>query len=346
MQTIVFSLPAAVLAVTLVGAAPAPPITTLVVTALNPIADAPVYVGVARDIFAKHGLTVQIAPAVPGSGPLQRVVDGSAQIGVAAPAAVAHARARGANLKSIFAAHGDATGKVPTDALFAVIARKTSGVREGHLEDLRGKKVGLASGTDGHKYFFYALAAKGLDPLKSLTITSLPPAGLPSALRNGAVDAIVTGDPTASLVLESTRDAIVVQRGGNYVQFLTLEVVASQYLATHPGTINRYIAAFAEAAQYVRSHRDETTDVLMPRITGVSRAAIRAAVGVADPDMRVSKITVQAAQQSYDFAVNIGLLTAAPTFAEIFDLRILGQIQREYPGLFRDLPPIPDTLKL
>ncbi len=337
---------AAILSVPLVGTATAAPMTTLVVTALNPIADAPLFVGAARDIFAKHGLTIEIASVTPGVAPLKQVIDGTAQAGVAAPAAMAQALAQGAHLRSIFVGHGDATGRMPTDAFFAVVGRKMSGIREGHLEDLRGKKIGLARGTDAHKYLFYALEARGLDPINSVTIVSIPPAGQPGALQSGSVDGIVAGEPTASRALESTGEAIVVQRGGNHIQFLTLQVVSSRYLATHPGTIKRYITAFAEAAQYLRGHRDETTDIIMPLVTGVSRAAVRAAVGVVDPDVRASKATIRAAQEGYDFAIKIGALKQAPTFGEVFDLRILRQVGREHPELFRDLPPIPDALKL
>ncbi|HEV2438875.1 MAG TPA: hypothetical protein VGX97_02280 [bacterium] len=130
------------------------------------------------------------------------------------------------------------------------------------------------------------------------------------------------------------------------MRFVTLEVVASRYLATHPGTVKRYVRAFAEAAQYVRRHRDEATDILMRRISGVSRSAIRTAIGFANPDIRVSKATAQAAQEGYDFAIKIGLLKQAPTFDEMFNIGILRQVEREQPELFSDLPPIPDALRL
>jgi ABC-type nitrate/sulfonate/bicarbonate transport system substrate-binding protein len=130
------------------------------------------------------------------------------------------------------------------------------------------------------------------------------------------------------------------------MQTTNLEVVDSRYLATHPGTIARYTAAFAEAAQYVRGHRAETADLLMRNFVGVTPTAVRSAVGITSPDMRVSKVTVQGAQQSYDFAIRIKLLKQAPVFEEMFDLRILRQLEREHPDLFRDLPPVPETLKL
>jgi ABC-type nitrate/sulfonate/bicarbonate transport system substrate-binding protein len=108
------------------GTTTAAPVTTLVVITANPILETPMYVGVARDIFTKHGLTVRLVPTLPGVGVLQGVVDGAAQVGVAVPHQLALARAQGANLKSIFAMYGDATGRVPPDALFVVIARRTA----------------------------------------------------------------------------------------------------------------------------------------------------------------------------------------------------------------------------
>ena len=328
------------------GTATAAPLATLLVTSTNPILEAPMYVGVARDIFAKYGLTVRLEPILPGVGVLQRVVDGTAQAGIAAPHQVALALARGANLKGIFTVYGDATGRGYTDAFFVVIARKASGIRESHLEDLRGRKIGLPATTIAHEYLFYALAAKGLDSTNDVTIVSTPPAGLPGALQTGSVDAIVAPEVAASIAIGSTPDAIVVQRGGNYMQALGLEVVSARYLATHPGIMTRYTMAFAEAAQYVRSHRAETADLLMRNITGVTPAVVRGAIDIVSPDMRVSKVTVHGAQQSYDFAIKIKLLKQAPAFEEVFDLRILRQVEREHRELFRDLPPIPDALKL
>ncbi|MBI4277694.1 MAG: hypothetical protein HY660_04490 [Armatimonadetes bacterium] len=45
-------------------------------------------------------------------------------------------------------------------------------------------------------------------------------------------------------------------------------------------------------------------------------------------------------------SAKIGALKQAPTFEEMFDVRILRQVEREHPEFFRDLPPIPNALKL
>ena len=330
------------------GTATAAPGTTLTVTAFTGpvVLDAPVVVGLQKGTFAKYGLNVQTVPAASGFEALQKVADGTAQVGNSAATALAQTLGQGARLRSIVASNGDATGNVPTDSYVAVIARGTSGIREGHLEDLRGKKVGVRLRSDFHQYLFSALASKGLDPLSAVTLVDT--ANLLGALQSGSADAIVGSEPGALRIRQATPGAMLVQRGGNYMQFLELRVVSSQYLATHPGTIKRFITAFVEAAQFVRAHPDEATDLVIAhqQISGLSRETWRTAVGLLNPDVRVSKVTVRALQAAADFAMKIGALKQAPTFGEMFDVRILGQVEREHPELFRDLPPIPDALSL
>ncbi len=308
---------------------------------------APMFVGIAKGTFEKYGLAIRLtAPAGSGFGAVQEVVDGNMQVGAAAPAVIAQMMAQGARLKSIFAATGDASGMVTTDRIFAVVTRRTSGIREGHLEDLRGKRIGLLRGAIGHQYLFYALTARGVNPLTDVTIVPTPGPGLRAALQSGSVDAIVISEPATSQILNATSDAFVVQRGGNHIQYLILRVVSSQYLATHPGTIKRYITAFAEAAQYVRAHSEETADIVLPQLPGLSRATLQTIGGFPNPDVRVSKVTSRAAAQGYDFAIKIGVLTRAPTLEEMFDTRILRQVEREHPEFFKDLMAIPELLRL
>lgn len=329
------------------GKTTAVPTATLAVTVFgNPsVLDAPMVVGIARGIFEKYGVNVQPITVATGFEALKKVADGTAQVASAAPTATAQTMAQGARLKSVVASNGDATGSVPTDSYVAVIARGASGIREGHLEDLRGKRIGVRRGSDFHQYLLSALAANGVDAPSAVTIVDT--VDLLGALQSGSVDAIVSPEPNASRVLRSTSGAIFVQRGGNYMQFLELRVVSPELLARNPDTIKRYITAFAEAAQFVRTQLDETTDIMVQQhVKGVSRELVRAAVGFLHPDVRLSKSTARAVQEGSDFAIKIGALKVGPTFEEMFDLRILREVEREHPGFFKDLPPISDALKL
>lgn len=344
------TIPMAVLAATPAGAQAtqtSTPIKSLAVTVFRSpsVLDAPMVVGIAKGIFEKYGLNVQTIGVATGFEAAKKVADGTAQVGAAAPTAIAQTMGQGVKLKSIVVSNGDATGRVPTDSYVAVIGRGASAIREGHFEDLRGKKIGVRLGSDFHQYLLSALAANGLNSPSAVTITNTTdPLG---ALQSGSVDAIVSPEPNAARILRATSGAIIVQRGGNHMQFLELRVVSPDYLAANPDTIKRYIAAFAEAAQFVRAHVDETTDIMIQHhLKGLSREIVRAAVGFLNPDVRVSKATVGAAQEGSDFAIAIGALKQAPTFEEMFDLRTLRQVERDHPELFKDLPPVPDALKL
>lgn len=323
------------------------PVTTLRVAILDSpsVLDASMVVGIATGIFQKYGLAIQPVGVRTGFEALKKITDGTAELGAAGATAVVQTMGQGAKLKTIAATNGDATGGVPTDSYVAVIARGASGIREGHLEDVRGKKIGVRVGSDFHQYLLAALAAKGLDPLSAvILVDTADPLG---ALQSGSVDAVVAPEPNATRILESAGGAVFVQRGRSRMDFLELRVVSPEYLAANPDAVARYLAASAEAAQFVRTHREESTDILIQQhLKGLSREAVRIAVGFLNPDVRVSKATVRGAQEGSDFAIKIGALKRPATFEEMFDLRALEQVEREHPELFKDLPPIPDTLKL
>ena len=341
------------------GTAAASPIASPVVTVISPAAiDAVMVVGIAKGIFEKYGLRIQTRIVANGFDAVKQVADGNAQIAAAAGTAVAQSIGWGVRLKAVVVTNGDATGSVPTDSYVAVIGRAASGLREGHLEDLQGKKVVVRRGSDFHQYLFAGLATKGLDPVAAVTIldavaaVAIAPAIAPAVdpgrvLGSGFADAVVMPEPGASRILRATSGAVVVQRGGNFMQFLELRAVAAGYLATHPGTIKRYVTGFAEAAQFMRMHPDEAADIMIrEQFPGVPRDFVRAAIGLLHADVRISKVTAQAAQAGADFAIRIGALGRAPAFDEMFDPRILRQVEREHPEFFSDLAPIPNASKL
>ena len=115
------------------------------------VCHAPMFIGMAKGIFAKHGVDVRLTFPSTGFESLKDAAGGTAHIAAAAPAVVAQIRAQGAQLTGIFMAFGDATGRVPTDSYLAVVSRKSRGVREDHLEDLKGKTIGVPRGTIAHQ---------------------------------------------------------------------------------------------------------------------------------------------------------------------------------------------------
>jgi len=302
-------------------------------------------VGIAQGIFEKYGLRLQLSAAESGQAAVRRA-DAGAFIGASGVSVLCQTTARGARLKALFVTLGDATGRAFSNGFIAVVAGRTSGIRAGHVEDLRGKRVGLTRLTDAHTYYWYLLTAAGLDPVSAATIVDTPPPALPKVLQNGTVDAIVGWEPIVAQALRAAPGSILVRRGGPEYWFEQLRSVSTDYLATHPGTIKRYVTAFVEASQYVRRHREAAAAALLADFRNLDLTDLQAGVAAMSPDPRVSKVTRRSWQAGCDFAVKAGAVARTPAFEDVFDVRILRQVERDRPDLFSDLPPIPESERL
>jgi sulfonate transport system substrate-binding protein len=303
------------------------------------------YVGEELGIFRKHGVEVKHA-VMSGVQAVAALAEGRIHVGGAAPHVIAAARARGTPLVGLFKEFGEATGLRAADDIVVVIARGGSGIRAGHVEDLKGKKIGLNRGTITQMYLFYALAAKGIDGLQEVTLQPTSPGEQVTALASNAVDAIVVYEAIGSHILKTVKNTVLVQRGGNHIEFLDLALVTPQFLAANADRLKRYIAASAEASQYARLHHDEAADIFVKQFPIVDRATARAALGFVNLDPRISKVTEERAGRFFEFALKIGTVKEAPRLREILDLRLFDEVAREHPEYFSDLPPIPESQRL
>jgi ABC-type nitrate/sulfonate/bicarbonate transport system substrate-binding protein len=303
------------------------------------------YVGEERGIFRKHGVELRHA-VMSGVQAVAALADGQIHIGGAAPHVIAAALAKGTRLVGLFNDFGEPTGTRPADDILVVITREGSGVRAGHIEDLKGKKIGLNRGTITQMYLFYALAAKGIDGIQDVTLQPTPPAEQVTALASGAVDAIVVYEAIGSHILKTLKNAVLVQRGGNHIEFLDLALVTPQFLTANADRLKRYIAASAEASQYARQHRDEAADIFVKQFPTIDRVTARAALGFVNLDPRISIVTEQRARRSFEFALKIGTVKEVPRFREMLDLRLFNEVASEHPEYFSDLPPIAKNQQL
>ena len=318
---------------------------TLAVTVLTPsVLDAVMVVGITKGIFQARGVYVRPIPVPTGFAALKSIIEGTAQIGAAGGTALMQTVGKGAKLTGILVTNGDATGKLSTDSYVAIVARGESQIRKGHIEDLRGKRVAVRRASDFHQYLTAALAANRVDVAD---VTILDTAELLPALQGGSADAAVATATVAGRILAKLPESSIVQQGGNYMQFLEMQVVSPQFLAAESATLRQYVAAYAESAQYVRAHLDETADLLLQQqLKDFRRDEVRSALDLLSLDMRISKATLDAMRAGGGFAVNAGILTKAPMPMEVVDTAFVRGVRRERPELFRDLSEIPAQLEV
>lgn len=305
------------------------------------ICHAPIPVGIEKGIYEKHGLSISFLRVDSGFEAHAAVLTGDAQVADSVVAVAAQAAQQGVEATAVLMANGDPTGTIQTDKYFALVASEESGIEE--LADLEGKTVGLLEGAIGHQWLYYALLDNGLDPEEDITIVNVRPPDLPSALQSGSVDAIASWEPLALQALDAMENAVLVYRGGGHIDYLFQRWMSREFIEENPEVVKAFVAAFAESAQYVRQHPEESVEILATTFEGLDRDVIAEPLSYLTFDPRVSELTFENAQQGLEFAQQTGALRGDYDIRSHFDLTFLEEVMEEHPEYFEDLPPIPET---
>ncbi|HEV8675312.1 MAG TPA: ABC transporter substrate-binding protein [Methylomirabilota bacterium] len=318
------------------------PLPALDVVIGNNFGHLPMFVGVDKGFFKQHGVDVRLKVVSTGSDMVAAMQKREVQIGDMSVTTFIKARHRGDPLRVIAIIMNDATTK-SFDEPLAIVARKGSGIRPGALEDLRGKRVGLAREQTSDEFFKMALSRRGMR-YDEVTIENImsPPALVP-ALAEGKVDAIVSWEPFNTLVLERVPDSYVVLRGGGHLAYVMVATAHEPTLQESPQVAKNFIAGLAAASQYTRQHRDEAVEIFARWVPNVDVAVAKKAIQHIRYDPRISKYTLRAFEDAQDDILRL-TLTSAPVRLPIhdqFQASLLEEVQRAYPQYFSDLPPLP-----
>lgn len=318
------------------------PLPALDVVIGNNFGHLPMFVGVDKGFFKQHGVDVRLKVVSTGSDMVAAMQKREVQIGDMSVTTFIKARHRGDPLRVIAIIMNDATTK-SFDEPLAIVARKGSGIRPGALEDLRGKRVGLAREQTSDEFFKMALSRRGMR-YDEVTIENImaPPALVP-ALAEGKVDAIVSWEPFNTLVLERVPDSYVVLRGGGHLAYVMVATAHQPTLQESPQVVKNFIAGLAAASQYTRQHRDEAVEIFARWVPNVDVAVAKKAIQHIRYDPRISQYTLRAFEDAQDDILRL-TLTSAPARLPIHDQfqpSLLEEVQRAYPQYFGDLPPLP-----
>jgi ABC-type nitrate/sulfonate/bicarbonate transport system substrate-binding protein len=305
------------------------------------ICHAPLYVGISKGFFKKRGLDVQFRQISSGFTAMGALSTGDADVADAVVAVAAQASSQGIDSTGVVVANGDATGTVDTSKYFAVVARKGTGITEGDVASLRGKTIGVPTGTIAHQYLYYTLQKAGLNPTADVKLQNVAPANLVSALQSKSVDAIVSWEPIPLTALKGSSDAFTVVRGGGAIQYLFFRWMSPKFLSAQPERAKAFIEAYLESMQFARQHTDETATIVGTYLKGVDKNVIVESLKYLNFDPRVSKVTMKNAQQGLEFARAAGTLkTDYPVDSHLAG-DLLASVEKAHPEYLKDLPAIP-----
>jgi NitT/TauT family transport system substrate-binding protein len=140
-----------------------------------------------------------------------------------------------------------------------MIAKKSSGIQK--PSDLRGKKIGLVTGSISEFFLGTFLAFNDLSP-SSVHLVSLPPAEMTEALSKGAVDAIINWNPytfETKKRLGGNSISWLIQREQSYYLLL---ISNGGFLGTKPEVVKKFLQSLLRAEEYVKNHQLEAQELV------------------------------------------------------------------------------------
>ncbi len=230
---------------------------------------APIMVGIEKGIYAAHGLNIKPLFYESGVDMLQGQMGGQQEVSAfgTAPTLTAYSKGYDIVIFGMMSHYANTHNFEPA----TVIAGPKAGVGVGEIQKLKGKKIGLTLGTAMEQQLQGLLTVAGL---KMDDVTPINMAGAPSvtALKTGAVDAIVVTNPQAAIALEQVDNSVPVVVGAGPCTacydpgFL---LTSRDVLEAKKDQLEKFYLATTEAMKYTREHVDEAAEITSRWTEGV-----------------------------------------------------------------------------
>ena len=305
----------------------------------------PMFVGVEKGLFKKHGVDVKLKVVNIGSQMVTAMQKNEVQIGDMSVTTFLKARHAGDPFRVIGIIQSDGT-RANADEPLAIVARKDSGIRPGNIEDLKGKRIALSKGQTSDEYLKIVLGRRGMkyEDVQIVDIGSASQTQLATLLKEGKADATVCWEPFNSMVLDQAAESYVVIRGGGHLSYIMVATTHEPTLKTSPEVVRNFVAGLAAASQYTRKNRAEAVDIFAKWVPGLDPAVGRKAIQHISYDPRISGPVIQAFEAAEDDVlkntVKGGTRLNVP---EQFAASFMAEAQKSNPEYFNDLPPLPAT---
>jgi sulfonate transport system substrate-binding protein len=299
----------------------------------------PMFVGVEKGLFQKHGVDLKLKVVNTGTDMVNAMQKREVQIGDMSVTTFLKARHDGSPFTVVGLIMNDATATNADDPL-AIVARKDSGIRQ--VEDLKGKRVGLARGQTSDEYFKMVLSRRGMKYEDVQIENIMAPPAIAAALAQGKVDAVVSWEPFNTMALESAKDSYVVLRGGGHLSYIMVATVHDPMLRNDPKTVQNFVNGLAAASHYTRANRQEAVEIFAKWVPNVDRNVAQKAVQHIKYDPRVSSASLKAFDNAQGELLKLTLKPGTQPL-RITDVVLASYTQaaeKAYPEYFTDLAPL------
>lgn len=217
-------------------------------------------------LFQKHGLEVEHKHFASGKLTMDAVMAGAADVSTSSETPISAAVM--ANRPITIVAR---MVKARPD----ILVHEDAGIRR--MSDLKGKKIGILSGTSSEVVVHTALQKAGLKPADA-SFVNLLPQDMPAAIATRSVDAISIWQPhiyNAQKLLGAK--ARLLDTTGVYTESFNL-VAMKDFAAGNSRAIGKLLRALIDAEDYLHKNKSEA-QAIVTRVAGPNRPAVESAWG-------------------------------------------------------------------
>jgi len=336
----------AALALGLAASAAAQQALPIRIGAANATDHAAAFIGVERGIFAKHGLDAKLVMYQTGVEMINGLLSGAQDVNIMGSIPFLAGVSNGQPLVLIGHLHGDAVN-MSYSMNNSIVATPASGIKEGDVKALKGKKIGLPRGTGAEGYLLGVLAANGMKD-SDVTLVNVAPSNQTTALRQGDVDALAAWEPWGSISSLRVPGAYRVVSGGCDACYDPGTILTTRAnIASKAEQLRRFMVAFSEAHQWLRQNYDAAAEINMRWIQGVDIDVMKLSIRRSGYDLRVTRNTLDGYdQKTIPALVGDKRMARTVSAASIVDPQFYKHVEQVAPQFFSDLPPIPADRRL
>lgn len=293
---------------------------------------APIYVGVEKGIFLKHGIDLKVTVASSGTQAVAALQSGQAQFIAVSWSTLLGPAAQGVPVQAFAMVNG--TPEANYDKFLAMVVRP--GINAKSAADLKGLKIGLQLGGPPEIWVRGWLRRAGLKPT-DVTLQNAPLANFLSLLQTSAVDAVVGTEPTGTLIQAQLPGSQVLLQGGGLVEARIMATALRPWLQQNADEASRLIGALLEAAQYTRQNPDEAAAATGHYLSGIEPNILATAMKKLDFDPRWSAKIETGLTEATQQQVESGQIKTSLSTQSLLALDLLTTAQDKYRQYFSDL---------
>lgn len=191
-----------------------------------------------------------------------------------------------------------------------ILVRNGAGIAK--LEDLKGKRIGVAKGTSGHHFLLAALDKAGLRPA-DVKIAYLAPADATAAFGKAELDAWVVWDPFLAIG-EKVHGAQVLTKDVRVVHSNNFLLANKEFSLRNPALLKRIVDRLSEVGRWAEDNRPQLAQLLTDQ-TGIPLDIERTVVGRGTFAIKYMDDAVT--QQQQELADRLAELAIVPKRVEV-----------------------------